>query len=424
MTYKLSPAGQIASSNIGKIKYLLVGCLLLFTSGSSQISVDKAWIVAWCIFSIIYYLYTQAQATQYLSKIFILLVGVSLIYFFINKAIDQQSYLGFFIYILGAFSTVKIAGKLFPTILVNIVYYASIISLPLYAFQLISPNTLFALNNIVGLSSRGNSNSIIFNFTFLHPTRNCGFMWEPGAFAGILIICIFINTIIIQNYKIITRRNIIFLITILTTLSTMGYFTLLLPLIAVVIYRKQYKYFLPIIFILPLLANLNFLLPKLFKESNEVNSELSKSQYATEDSQVSVSRSASIAMDFASFYKRPILGYGVDFRTTNAKQIFDKYDENVIRSSGLMNLLLRFGIIGVFIYAYLAFRSFRLYTSKSSAVIFALLTILVLFSNPIDNSPFLFSLFFWQPYIRMRSVMQAQISIPTAQFSSTTEVTS
>jgi hypothetical protein len=381
-----------------KLQYLLVACLLLFTSSSSQISTNKSLIIIWCIVSSIYYLSTQVQASRYLIHVVIILVGISFIYFLINRAVDKQTYLGYFVYIVGAFSTVKVAGKMLPKILVDLVYYAAFISLPLYIFQLIDPDKLFELNNLFGLSTRGNSNSIIFNFTFLHPTRNCGFMWEPGAFAGILIICIYINTIIIQNYSVYSYRNIVLLSAILTTFSTLGYITLMFPLLSIMIHHKKYKYILPFIFALPILSNINFLLPKLFNESNNVNNELYKTKHATEDSQVSVSRSASIAIDFSSFSERPILGYGIDFRTTNAKQIFDEYDENVIRSSGIMNLLLRFGLIGLFIYVYLIFRSFRFYATKSSALIFSLLIVLVLFSNPIDNSPFLFSLFFWMPF--------------------------
>ena len=380
------------------IQYLLVSCLLIFTSGSSQISADKLWVIVWCIFSVTYCLFTQIRASQQLFRVVVILAGIAFLYYLINDAADQQTYLGFSVFILGAFSTVKIAGKMLPKILINIVYFAALVSLPLYIFQLISPNTLFELNNIFGLISRNNSNSIIFNFTYIHASRNCGFMWEPGAFAGVLIICIYINTIIIQNYKIGTRKNLVLFVTILTTLSTLGYVTLLFPLIAVIVHRNQYRYLIPIIIVLPLLANLDFLLPKFFKESNNVSSELNKTQYATEDSQVSVSRSASIAMDYSSFSERPILGYGVDFRTTSAEQIFGEYDENVIRSSGLMSLLLRFGLVGLLIYSYLIFRSIRFYATFSSAVLFSLLVLFVLFSNPIDNSPLLFSLFFWQSY--------------------------
>lgn len=381
-----------------KIQYLLVCCLLLFTSGSSAIAVNKTCIIIWCAGSLLYYLHTQVRTAQQFLPLLGILCLVSFTYYFINNAADEQTYFGFFVYIVGAFSTVKIAGRMLPKIIVDVVYVAALLSLPLYIFQLMIPDTLFTINNFFGLSSRNNSNSLLFNFTYLHATRNCGFMWEPGAFAGVLIICLYINTTIIQNYHILSRRNIVLILTVLTTFSTLGYLTLLFPLLAVIIYHRRYKYLLPLLISLPLLYNLDFLLPKLFKEQAQLNSELDKTQYATDDSRVSVSRSASIAIDFASFYERPLMGYGVDFRTTSAKQIFDEYDENVIRSCGIMNLLLRFGLIGLCVYVYLIFRSFRHHSTKSAAVIFSILFFLVLFSNPIDNSPFLFSFFFWQRF--------------------------
>lgn len=379
---------------ISKIQYFFVICIFIFTSGCSQISNNKNLLILWSMLSVIYFLFKRANALIEIIRLFSVLLSISALYFFINERIDYQTHLGFYMYIIGAFASTRIAGKQTIYIIVKIVYIAALISLPLYIFQLILPDIFFKINNIFGLPERDNSNSLIFNFTYLHRNRNCGFMWEPGAFAGISIIALYLNMIIVNNIKIINKKNIVLFIAILTTLSTLGYFTLILALLAIVIYRRHYRYLYLFILFLPAIFTFDFLLPKILKESQNLNEELLRTQSATSELQVSVSRSASFLADYSSFIKRPILGYGLDFRTVNAKKIFKEYNENVIRSSGVMNILLKFGLIGLFLYLFLFFKSICHTIDNKQGIIFSLLIFIIIISNPIENSPFTFSLFF------------------------------
>jgi hypothetical protein len=62
----------------------------------------------------------------------------------------------------------------------------------------------------------------------IHPNRNCGFMWEPGAFVGILMSILYLN----NNFSIKNRKlnSLILILGILSTISIMGYLSLIVNL--------------------------------------------------------------------------------------------------------------------------------------------------------------------------------------------------
>ena len=90
----------------------------------------------------------------------------------------------------------------------EIVYYGALISIPFYLIQLIDFNLVFeaisSIQNSIPLLQTdfdSFSNIIFWGIRLDSEFRNSGFMWEPGAFAAMLLFPIYIQ-LLINNYKI------------------------------------------------------------------------------------------------------------------------------------------------------------------------------------------------------------------------------
>jgi len=132
---------------------------------------------------------------------------------------------------------IKIVGFKFLIISSNLIYYSALISLPLFLGQVISSSFTQFLYIIEkpfeAISSLPVRPSILI-YSIAHNTvdqgnmsdflRNPGMFHEPGAFAVFLVFAFAVN--LIKSQRVITTRNIIIVLTIITTFSTAGYLAL------------------------------------------------------------------------------------------------------------------------------------------------------------------------------------------------------
>ncbi len=299
--------------------------------------------------------------------------------------------------ILLTFLIVKINRNNFIKNFITVCFFLTVISLVGYILQIFIPDILFQINNWNGLDVRNNSNSLLFNFTYLHPMRNSGCMWEPGAFAALLVIALLFIDFFNNEKR--TREKVIISIGILTTISTNGY--LLLALIYLFSFLNKSKgkmkilgffLFFPVGFYT--FYNAQIFSSKIGNQLIGIEEEVDKA-FQNPNYVVSVTRFSSFIVDFPTFLERPILGYGVDIQTTNKKSMYKTYGENVVRSSGLMTLLLSFGLFGSGVYLWLLYKNF-LQMSKNKLIAFfsTLLILCIIFSNPLEFSPLILCLFF------------------------------
>jgi len=154
--------------------------------------------------------------------------------------------IGLYILVLSAYFIVKILEDKFISHYIIVMYYVAIVSLFFFLPILLLPAIgYFFVDNVVPLFNSLNfahsiqSTIIIYNFTDIDSFRNNGPYWEPGVFAGYLIIAFMFN--VIAEKKIIERKNIVFFIAIITTTSTTAFLTMFVFLSF--IYYKQIKNF-------------------------------------------------------------------------------------------------------------------------------------------------------------------------------------
>lgn len=176
------------------------------------------------------------------------IVGIGIYWFFINflySNVFNESWvfnkvLGGLIPLTISYLGFKIIGSSFWHRFEKWVFVLTVISLVFYGMQLLFPFIFERLSPIFG-------NFIADFYTEVRPTawyvfvytyspipglayvRNSGFMWEPGAFAMICIIAIIYRSIV-YGVKI-DKYLIIYVIAILTTMSTAGYLALALYLL-------------------------------------------------------------------------------------------------------------------------------------------------------------------------------------------------
>lgn len=132
----------------------------------------------------------------------------------------------------------------FTESLMRVTYQLVLITLPFYLVQLVSPDLLKSLLSPFNFSFAGQARSggvyvFLFNLNPAAPFRNSGFMWEPGAFGGILIFLIIYEYI--KNNKQLSKKIIFLSVYALTTISTTTFLGLLVFIFLILFKRNRKK---------------------------------------------------------------------------------------------------------------------------------------------------------------------------------------
>jgi len=263
---------------------------------------------------------------------------------------------------------IKLVYKDFFKYYVDIVYKLALISLPLYAMQLLDYDLMKSIigiieHNISFLDYREDWYENLFFFTLNDNGmyRNSGFAWEPKGFGTFLTLAFLFN-LFLNRFKLFDRKNIIFLIAIITTLSTSTYSIFLLTVLPFYLYNKNVSYKIiasiivfPIIFVV--FIQLDFMEKKIIKEYKTTD-EYVNFQYDRSYKGVSRSlgRFGSMALDFHDVKKEPILGYG---SYSDKRTMYSLGGVKLVRVSGLSDWMAKFGFLGLFIMIWLYFKSFK-----------------------------------------------------------------
>ena len=207
----------------------------------------------------------------------------------------------------------------------------SLISLVVYFVVIIDPNIGAIMKSIsiikggptmesnflfVGIAPIDPTNAIIF------PRRNVGFAWEAGRFAAIVVVAIYIN-LIINHFKIKGNKNLLILfITLITTQSTTGYFSLLIPILTYLNNVKKKYLVIPISIVLTFCyISLSFMSDKIDKtinwqENQSVSFDDQMNYYSRIGSAYVPQRAEGLYYDFLNFIHDPIFGYGPKYENS------------------------------------------------------------------------------------------------------------
>ncbi len=312
---------------------------------------------------------------------------------------------GSYIRLFLAYAVVTIVGRNFFTYYVKTIYFLSVISLLFYAASFLPGAESFYLNVLCKLIPnpfestkgfyKGSPNFILFTVNYLFPEhRNSGPFWEPGAFAVFLMIALLFNHI--QERKIGTKVNIVFIVCLLTTFSTTGFLAFFVFIFYLNLDLIRKNIFYTIVFSGVLFSSYYIYENTLFLK-DKITENISLADETT------TSRFGSAKADLEEFYRSPIVGLG----RAGAKDGFVSASNFTVenhRNNGVFNLLATYGLPLTLIYFYLIFNTFfRIETAYNISKYYpwaAFIIILILgFSQGLFLKPFFYAFLFLPPVL-------------------------
>jgi len=266
--------------------------------------------------------------------------------------INFQKYL---VKVLLAMSTLIIVRERFFELYIKTITFLGIISLIIHVLTFAVPPLFdFFIKDVVphipnqpddSVQIFHNYHIIIHDFWQHDLFRNSGPFWEPGANAGFTLLALFFNMYIYRQ-RALSRRNLLLITVILSTISTAGYVVLLVVLFLNPQYEKKILvrvFALIFIFAIAIWTfnTFDFIGVKVLQQIDNTNI-----------GDAHTSRFASARLDFETFQQHP-LGFSIrDYR----KGVKDTED---FRSNGVFILLTALGAIAFIMYFFWVFRSMR-----------------------------------------------------------------
>jgi hypothetical protein len=377
---------------------------------------------------IIAYLYKYKSIPTIYWKILLVFLLYNLIHLIIYHDVHPLFSSRYLFYVSLAFFTIRFNFNNFIKRLEKVIYFGALISLPLFVIQYFFFSQFYAamslLQNFLGINSSIQhdglyyANTIIYTINTTNNDRNCGFMFEPGAFGSLLAIAIGLN-LINNNFKLKNKRLIILIIALITTQSTTAFLALICVILFYLVNKGSKKgiILIPIgIVLIFLLFQLPFMSKKISDLSNNPNKQLSNTIELANDSQrvQSLGRFAGLLLNYEDFRKSPILGIGGHDALTEKSE--HHWDINSV--NGLGNYLVTFGLLGILVLIYNMNKSFQSITSEyglKGNYYLVLMVLVIAFSFMLIESPLFFS---FQIYYlsRVRMIYGSDLKIVPNQF--------
>lgn len=305
---------------------------------------------------------------------------------------------GLLIMVTNAYLIVKNLEDKFIPYYINLLYYLAIISLVIYFSMLIIPpikvlySHITPIFHLFNFSGSGHKSILVYNFG-TNPLgahfRNSGPFWEAGAFAGYLIIAYMFHFLKVQ--EITNKKNMVFLIAIVTTLSTTAFLALFIFFFF--FYFKKIKNFLfkvssvIIIIMIGIFAynTLDFLGEKIESQWQMAQE---KGIHKSNNSQ----RFLNILRDINSLKGHEFVGRG-----GNNKTRFDLDPEGgfVIPTVGLTDVMVKYGIPFFILILFFLYRSVCLYLKQLNHqnLLYCLGIILAILTTLVSEVYFAFSMY-------------------------------
>lgn len=362
---------------VGDISFLLVS---MFLAGSvfiyRRLKVDKFFIV----FFLAYVVVMVAQMVKFNYLPFTTYIGVS-------------------IRIFLAYFTVRVLGRNFTKYYVDIIYVVSIAGFFIYIPQLIIPGLeQFFVSSISPLFRNplysGDiyyAPDIIF-YVFnsgVGSFRNCGPFWEPGAYAGFLVIAIIFHYM--ESKTITDKKSIVLILALLSTFSTTGLLALMFFLVMYLGHKVAPIYKLILIPTILAAIIISFTTIDLLGEKIVSQLDVASTHHNT--------RFKSAVLDLQDFADNPILGLGRD-SYTRYKGITNPILTH--RTNGLSNYLVTYGIfIFLFYFGSIYYAFYKLCLKNGYAPRYALYGLLLIFITGFSEVYFSLPFFYGMAMLHM-----------------------
>jgi len=298
------------------------------------------------------------------------------------------TWMGFYTRLFIGFAVMKLVNN-FPKVYVQTMFYLAILSLLFYIpdqiGQILGPSfrsIFFHLRDIIGEPESFRDVIGFHTFMINTPHRNAGMFWEPGAFAGYLIVAlVFLGSIKKELSKKDYKLYLLVLSAVLlTTMSTTGY--LIFPLAMVLHYdfhkltfRSRIGRGLLVVYILlPLIVLLSsYFYQRLDFLGTKIESQYMAVEYRT--GRWHATRFGSLVLDWEYIKRRPLTGWGPNPKTRYTLHPWIEDSEGM--GNGMSDFTAKFGITGMLIFGITFFRGIMYVTNRH--LFKSLLAILIIF---------------------------------------------
>lgn len=385
MSYQYSLKKSVINSSIQKLTFFEYFTVLVFIiyAGNSNTFVRAVGInenpVAYLIPLILSIIIAIRWKVLFANHFFNILIGIGIYWLAISikyHEIHVAILLNYFTLIFIVYSVVNALKFNLFKIYEYLIYYLAIIGLIFWIIQILlggdSLYNLFSKISVISLYSYEPENSLnaliysvqplenILRNKWIIIPRNCGYAWEPGAFAVYLCLAIFINLFISKSDKKSKIRFWILVSALITTQSTTGF----IIFITIVLFYYANKKLNIILLALPVIIttivyifSLPFMGNKIFDLVNESSNmdEIVENSINNDDA-VNPQRFVSFMIAYKDFLDNPILGIGGGGGSPKDNWTA-KIGANISIISGIGNLLAQNGIIGFLFFIILSIKS-------------------------------------------------------------------
>lgn len=327
---------------------------------------------------------------------------------------------GYFLRITSVYLLLRMIGPTYFVLIEKWFYWLSLFSLPMFAIQLVAYDFIQSLARIFnfehGIRLMGGAiDWIFFHVDGWAPTRNAGFMWEPGSFGMMIVIGMLLNFYFNDDKYFLSKRNLIYILAILSTQSTTAYLNVFILLHFYLLNSKDARtnflwLLLPVIYLGAVVAffSLDFLGPKIDEYFNSV---FQYKEFVGDTTTIegegfspyiTVGRFSMLVIDLQDWLKSPIvgLGFSYDLRTD---ALFQKFS----RVNGLSDYIATFGLVGIAFMGWALQNMFRIielqsgFKSRFKSLGYVIM-LTGLFSNPVVNNFFTLS---WLMFALVNSLL-------------------
>lgn len=401
------------------IRYCLVLALIMFSGNPGLPLLFGGWDRIVILFSLVLavfagYAVYSGQSRMPLRAlwpfgIFCFLLAVHLFSF--EKA-PLITYAGFLCRVFIAFGVVLVVPR-FPRRFTDVMYVLTLVAIPFWVIGL--TGLVQPVIRTVSLDGGSRVSLLLHTYEYWQgqppdvSLRNAGPFWEPGAFAGYLLLAMVFLGAVSNEYarRVYRRRLVVFSAGILTTMSTGGY--VLLPVVWVfhlfVLGKRQtlgrVLMLAPAVAAFGVWAYVHFeFVGEKIETQYRTTMELARpveqqGDLAHVQSRWYLTRVGSVIFDWDYIKRRPLTGWGIAPATRYALHRGGQ-DLRLAMGNGLTDFIARFGFAGLLAFFVLTWRGFaRLLGNRSGIGFFAaLIVLLALNGEPFLNYPLFLSLMF------------------------------
>ena len=413
MTTNVKAITDIKSTNLDKVKYILVTYIILASSGGGLILSDVfflGFVNLILFFAIVlkYNILKQFMLWQGIIVSFLVLysIGVS----FVFNATSNYTFFARYIFVFNiAMISIYYIKEDFFLYYEKAIFVLFVIGLIFFIWQILDTTLLFNLlksfSNLFGIEDSlymkvraFNVNAIIYTINeetytnIWYMKRNCGFAFEPGFYSFFLVLAIFVLFYKEGSLKI-SKRIIFYLFILLTTQSTTGILTIFIVFLFFgfnsINIKNLFVFVILLVLFISVFLYFDFGANKISSvvEENDTITTYESAALHSPDGVISMGRIVGFEYYFLKTMKvSPIFGFcGMD-KYGHDNDIIG----NLTTANGFSVLLYNFGLLGILLYVVALYKSCNYLVKKDLKMkmpfFFYLIVFTYIFSFPVGNT--------------------------------------